>query len=446
MEPNMSEHLVEQYDDLTARLFASRLQWLTPLLIGVMVLDAVMEALDPNLSAAQRIISLLIHATVIGTLFLIRCLSARLAGCRSLRMLGRFFVLFMYCAMLLLQVIYPKNLDVGASIHISVMLISCFMLPWRSRDATLIAALGVVTYTCEALKTGQFYEPMDYGTNLFIYGIVAFLAVVVKRDDENRRRHEFLLQKEIEEKNEQLERDLDLARRVQLSLVPQSVSMDEADVAVTYAPMYYIGGDYANFLLGRDGRLVFFMSDVSGHGVSAALVANRIHAEVERLMKEQIGPGELLERLDTFVTKQLEGTAMFLSAVSGVLDFREKKLVYSNHGHPPQILYQGRDGELRLMEPRSPLLGIGIPSLPPQESEADLPCGSGDRIFLFTDGVTETQGANTELFGLDRLKDFVARNGVLAPGEFNLALTGELAAFREGPIEDDIFLLTIRVK
>ena len=98
------------------------------------------------------------------------------------------------------------------------------------------------------------------------------------------------------------------------------------------------------------------------------------------------------------------------------------------------------------MNPRCPVLGLGIPGPPPQEGETGLPLESGDRIILFTDGVTETAGKNYEMFGFDRLAEFAMKHASLPPERFNALLTNELDFFREGPMEDDIFLLTIQVR
>lgn len=98
------------------------------------------------------------------------------------------------------------------------------------------------------------------------------------------------------------------------------------------------------------------------------------------------------------------------------------------------------------MEPRAPILGVGIPCPSPSESETDLPMETGDRIILFTDGVTETEGRDGELFGLERLEKFAAQYATRPPDQFNAALTKDLDSFRVGPISDDMFILTIQVK
>ncbi|MEW6357867.1 MAG: PP2C family protein-serine/threonine phosphatase [Planctomycetota bacterium] len=445
MSDEISPELAERYEKATADLIASRLRWLIPTLIGMLLFGGIPQAFDPLLSADRRITATCIRfvsAIILAALWRV-CRGAR--GLSTLRSFAYVFVVMGFLTMTTIQMV-SRPLRIGPTIYIVLTYINCFLVPWRVRDTILIVVMGFAAYTAEAIKIGDFPKTDTYLLSSIFFVMGSFMAVLLKRDDERRRLHEFLLQDEVKRQKEELERDLDFARRVHLSLIPQSVEMDEAEVAVAYAPMSYIGGDYANFVMAQDGRLVFFMSDITGHGVPAALIANRIHTEVQRLMKEPIGPGELLHQLDVFATAQLEGTDLFLSAFSGILDFGEKKLIYSNHGHPPQILYQKREGRIQLLKPRSPLLGIGIPGPPPQESETDLPLERGDRVILFTDGITETHGRNEEMFGQERLEAFATEHASLPPKQFNEALTQAIDTFREGPIRDDLFLLTIRVK
>ena len=107
----------------------------------------------------------------------------------------------------------------------------------------------------------------------------------------------------------------------------------------TYLPVYYIGGDYTKFNFLEKDKLIFIITDVTGHGVPAALLVNRIHSEYERLAKEGYSPGELLRELNKFIEEDFGSSGMYLSAFCGLLDFKKMKLTYSNYGHPSQLLF-----------------------------------------------------------------------------------------------------------
>ena len=189
---------------------------------------------------------------------------------------------------------------------------------------------------------------------------------------------------------------------------------------------------------------VFIVADVTGHGVSTALLVNRLHTEVERLFREPPDPGRFLKLLDEFINEDFGKMGYYLSAFCGLLDFSRKKLVYSNHGHPPQMLLQSANNKIILMEAQTLMMGIGMDAADLYSSET--PFAKGDRLVLFTDGVIEAKDKTGELFGYERLEEFVKDSAGADVVEFNTSLTKRLDEFQSGIQNDDIFLLTIQVK
>ncbi len=205
-----------------------------------------------------------------------------------------------------------------------------------------------------------------------------------------------------------------------------------------------MGGDYAQFHFIDKDRVIFVLADVTGHGVSAALLVNRAHTEVERLVRENLLPGELLKHLDKFIDKEFGEMGFFLTAFCGLLNFSEKKLTYSNYGHPAQILLQSRENKIILMQSQTFLMGIGM-----EESKVysnKIAFAQGDRLILFTDGITEAKDVKGNLFGQEKLEEFTKNNINLDVIEFNAQLTRKIDKFQSGHQHDDIFLATIQIK
>jgi len=171
---------------------------------------------------------------------------------------------------------------------------------------------------------------------------------------------------------------------------------------------------------------------------------NRIHAEFERLVKEDTPPGELLKSLNGFITEDFADVDMYLSAFCGLLDFRKMKFAYSNYGHPPQYICREKDGAVHDMAPQTGLLGLPMEDDGTYQAETDM--GTGDRILLFTDGILETTDANAVEYGAERVKEFLKENRALPPQEFNRRILEELNAFKEGQFRDDICLMSLEVK
>ncbi len=237
-------------------------------------------------------------------------------------------------------------------------------------------------------------------------------------------------------------RELEVATRVHETLIPQNLKTASFDLALTYRPVSSMGGDYANYSY-RPNRLLFIISDVTGHGVPAALLVNRLDSEFKRLAVESIEPGELMQQLESFIEHQFRGTQMYLSAFCGLLELDTGRLTYSNYGHLPQIVFHAQENRIELLEAQTTLLGIPMErGNAPFQDETII--ANKSRIFLFTDGVTETKGPEEELFGYERLQNSILKNSSLPPEEFNNHLLEELDAFKNDEFVDDIFMFHLQ--
>jgi len=107
-------------------------------------------------------------------------------------------------------------------------------------------------------------------------------------------------QKEIDEHHAMIERDLRLAEQVQASLVPSSIEDERFAIGVEYLPTIGIGGDFADVYYSHAGRLYLTVIDVTGHGITAALLVNRICSEVRNLVRENRQPKDILRRVNNF--------------------------------------------------------------------------------------------------------------------------------------------------
>lgn len=353
--------------------------------------------------------------------------------------------------------IYPGYIMQSSEIMALSAFFISFVIPWRAFEVVLVGLLHIIGYTTiYAWAVYAAPNPADVNKLVFVEGgyvdgllflIVAVIicAVVRNRDDENDKRR-FALLKEIEGKNLQMAKELAIARDVHKTLIPKSTSTENAAIAVSYVPLMVVGGDYATFHVTKEGNLFFLIGDITGHGIPAALLVNRIYGEVETLIARDPAPGMLMRELDRFVGEHFKHTEMYFSVCSGLIDFKSRTLFYSNYGHPPQILHQRRDNRISLLESQTYLLGIDVDGGNPNIFEGKLEFDRKDRIVLFTDGLIEAKGAGGELYGMQRLESFVKGRSQEQPGLFNSELLNEIETFRSGPLADDIFLVTIDIK
>lgn len=362
---------------------------------------------------------------------------------------GHLFNLFLLSMIGWLGLLYPSSALVFSFYFTLAFIIVAFTIPWSIPELYLLSAVNVAAFSClcAVLIYGLGYPiPSLPRFHFYLDGIIlmlvaSVLSVVLRKQRIKRDIQNFLLLKEIEEKNAQIKKDLEFANLVHRTLIPQSIRTKRADIEVSYLPVSYVGGDYVKFHFWKEDSLIFFICDVTGHGIAAALMVNRIHTEFERLAKEGLAPGVLLEKLDRFIHSDFTGTGMYLSAFCGNLDFKTRRFVFSNYGHPPQFFHQAQKGTIEPLSAHTTLLGI-----PKAESgeiyQSETQFESGDRILLFTDGIPEAESSAGERFGMDRIEKILQGNPRAA--DLNKALLLSLENFTR-TLSDDVLLLSITI-
>lgn len=340
---------------------------------------------------------------------------------------------------------HPETIvHIGATLVLLAFMVSVLLMPWSAVETAFIGIFTLSIFIVVYRHYNVMVNDEIFGINIVLLVISVIVAVLVKRSEDILRKKGFVARDEVEGKNAIMTKELELANKIHRSIIPVSMKNELVDIAVSCKPMVYMGGDYAKFHFIDKERLMLIVADVTGHGVSSALLVNRVHTEIERLLRDDPDPGKLLKTLDEFINKDFGKMGYYLSAFCGLLDFSRKRLVYSNHGHPPQMLLQSAGNKIILMEAQTLMMGIGMDASALYSAET--PFAKGDRLILFTDGVIEAKDKGGELFGYERLEEFVKRNAGMDVVEFNTGLAKRLDEFQSGIQNDDIFLLTIQVK
>jgi sigma-B regulation protein RsbU (phosphoserine phosphatase) len=251
-------------------------------------------------------------------------------------------------------------------------------------------------------------------------------------------------QEQIIEK-EKLERELEVARGIQASLLPTSVpQVPGFNFTGTISPASAVGGDFYDFIERPDGRWGIAVGDVSDHGVPAALMMAQSMALLRSEARHGASPEETLRSInDEMLARDHMG--MFLTALYGVLDVESGHFDYARAGHNPPVLMDssgevsevphGPGQPLGLIE--DPLVDLGTLSLSP-----------GSLLLLYTDGVTEAVNPSGELFGIERTVRVLEDQGPSASAED--VCQGLHAALREFrgvvPQGDDVTSLAIKAE
>jgi sigma-B regulation protein RsbU (phosphoserine phosphatase) len=199
-----------------------------------------------------------------------------------------------------------------------------------------------------------------------------------------------------------LQIEMDIARRVQLNLLPPSPpSISGLDLSALFQPALHVGGDFYDFIAGPNQLLTIFIGDVSGKGTSAAMLMTLTLAvlRAEAYSPQARGPAAILQTANAKLLAEFTRVEMFVTVFVGQYDSTRREMVFASAGHSP-VIFRPASGEPRLLEPDGIALGISETGL---IKEHRLCLGKGDLLIAMTDGLTEARNSRSECFGVDRL-------------------------------------------
>lgn len=238
----------------------------------------------------------------------------------------------------------------------------------------------------------------------------------------------------------QLESELDDARTFQLGMLPPiAAQVGEFAVHAHYEPSESLGGDLYDHLDAGGGALAFLIADVSGHGVSAAMLTANVKSALHDAHGDGYAPLAVVERLSSSLRPFDDGR--FVTLFSGLLR-ADRSLEYVNAGHPPPLVTSAT-GARRELTLTGPLVSPTLAGLPVWES-ARIELGRGDHLFSYTDGIVEARGEEG-FFGEERLLDVLDEPAWDGADRIERVLAA-VRAFADGrPLEDDLTLLAVDV-
>lgn len=308
------------------------------------------------------------------------------------------------------------------------------------QEVLILTGYGTVHSAVKAMKNGAF----DYLTKPLN---IEELRLKVRQALEHR---EIRLKVEAQEKElrahqEMIARDLKLAETIQQTLLPKSVEKQNIGIHVWHRPIIGIGGDFADIYLNGDDQIYLTMVDVTGHGISAALLVNRVCSEIRKLVREKLSPAQIVFNLNNFIFDSFQRTGMFLTAFSCQLDLDQSRLLYSGCAHPPILLWQNQKQQTRVLSSQNSIIGF-------QKNrynifaEDTLTLQSGDRLLIYTDGIVETENSENQKFGINGIKKAFETSIHHPAHTSDKIIINAMDEFRQKPIRDDIYLMIAEIK
>lgn len=243
---------------------------------------------------------------------------------------------------------------------------------------------------------------------------------------------------------EALRKEMEIAREVQTMLFPKQLPKnDTVNIHATYLPNFSIGGDYYDYIAINENSFIICIADVSGKGISAALLMSNFQAALRTLVRQTTDLGQIVQELNHSIISNAKGER-FVTFFIALINTRFQTITYINAGHNPPFLILPNGTEL-FLEKGCTVLGAfnKIPFIE-QEQIAYEP---NTLLFCYTDGLTETNNNQLEEFGMEGIKDFLTNNngGDLAVNHD--LLSAQIQVFKgEQNFPDDITYMSCLLK
>jgi serine phosphatase RsbU (regulator of sigma subunit) len=311
----------------------------------------------------------------------------------------------------------------------------------RERDIAMVLPLQTRIRLVGFIALCSKSEREDF--NIDECGMLMSIASQVAMAAENLQ----LLEENIEK--QRLEKELGMARRVQKGLLPEKIPETPGlKIAARSKFCLEVAGDYYDVIRVDERRTVVAIGDVSGKGAAAALLMSNIQASFRiavgigsRAPGSVFDISDVVSRINNLIHSNTPPD-QFITFFVGVYDSKEKTLCYVNAGHNPPMLLKA-DGEIEMMDKGGLLLGA-MPDMPYEQGRLSLE--KDDLLFLYTDGVSEAENAEGEMFGEERIETILKKHGNLTPSEILSKLEESIQEFiGDLPLTDDFTILVGRI-
>ncbi|WP_078125790.1 trifunctional serine/threonine-protein kinase/ATP-binding protein/SpoIIE family protein phosphatase [Leptospira alexanderi] len=239
-----------------------------------------------------------------------------------------------------------------------------------------------------------------------------------------------------------LQKDLLYAQKIQDRILPKpEATLGKIYIFTKYVPMTQVGGDIYDYAEISPGKVRIFLADATGHGVQAALVTMLIKSEYESLKYLDLPPGEIISELNQEIIAKYKTLKSFFSCLVADVDVEQGILSYSAAGHPDQFYLSGNT--ITKLSRSGPIIGI-LENI--KYNSQFLEISQGNKLFFFSDGMTEEFNPFQEEFGDRRLSESILKQTSRPVSEIVQSVFADLQSFLSGQkIQDDITFLSVEI-
>ena len=332
------------------------------------------------------------------------------------------------------EVTIMRDVSIMLSTFMQVLIFAAlFLLLYLLIKKIIINNLRVINYKLAQISGGNLDVTVDVRANEEFASLSDDINSTVAT-----------LKRYIAEAAARIDKELEYAKQIQLSALPTNFpEVEDYNIFAQMIAAKEVGGDFYDFYKLNDNTIAFLVADVSGKGIPAAMFMMTAKTIIKDLAESGMAVNEIFTKANQKLCENNE-SGMFVTAWMGILDIPSGKLKFANAGHNPPLLKRA-DGAFEYLKTRAGFVLAGMEGVRYRVNEITL--NAGDRIFLYTDGVTEATNENNVLYGEDRLISFMNKNLEFDPTKLLSKLKKDIDKFvGKAPQFDDITMLMFDYK
>ncbi len=316
------------------------------------------------------------------------------------------------------------------------------LLPWKAYHSAVNGIMLILFYVIINFLFPNPYKIENLINNLYFMSGTVVIAVSINYVRHKLIKQEFYLRTELRKARDALWGEMELAKKIQTTLLPENGRLGEYQIAAVMKPADEVGGDYYDFFETDSGEKWVTIGDVSGHGVDSGLIMMMTQTSIFSILNRTPGytPSKMLSSINSVIRKNIQRLDMKRYMTLIALKLSEGKVTVA--GKHQDIVVMRCRGDVEIIPTNGTWIGIAD-DIGSVMKNHEIKISKGDMILLYTDGASEASDKNGELFGDERIINSFKANGSLPINEIIQNILNDINAYQVKQ-DDDITIMVIK--
>ena len=418
--------------------------WLQTITALTFVLVPLFFVLDTFIAPRELLILFGVYRAISASLALTQHLVVRTTQPSRLSFLHGYFVTLQVGGIIAVMTVYLGGFESGYYAGLIMVIIGAnLLMPWHAMHTAANAGIVLVLYIGLNLGFGGDQDWLAAANNLFFLAGTSAICVAINHVRYRLIQSEFSLLVQLKKARDALWTEMELAKQVQVALLPCKLEVTGYEIAVMFVPAREVGGDYYDVIEGQGGSRYIAIGDVAGHGLDSGLIMMMAQTAVMTAVKGNAGcsPTEVLTTVNKVLRENVGRLGSNHYMTMTVIKLEDDRLVVAGH-HQDLLVYRQRAACIESIPTQGSWLGIADDVSPFTTSFA-VPFAVEDRLLLFSDGLTEATSETDEMYGQVRLTAKMNEVAAESPANALEQIYRDVEAFQAAQ-QDDITAIIVR--